>query len=255
MQRKHKDLGDDHRDCFEYLSSSWSSPALMNVRSDWKMKTSKNVFLIVFPKTSFCCPQNNLVLTRLVLLMVSSPRFSQQWCWKCCLWLFVIPAVEMKTVALAQRYSNQVVCKPCQKLQTGDTQARLGGFYKGNMSQGGQGGVFPLHVCWASFLHPCWETISFEKHFWKHSPLIFRPSTEMVSFRKLLSFAQVLFILWIVQENLGKRKGLFSWKVFFALLNHHAIVWTVIVQHRCCLASRLHSQHPQSYGSFLSISQ
>lgn len=118
---------------------------------------------------------------------------------------------------MPESYCNQFICKPSQKLQTGGTQPRLGGFYKGYISQEGQGNV-PSPVYWASLLgdHKLWET-------WLEALtsfiFLFQPNLQMVSSRKLLSFVPILSILRIFQGNLCKRKGIFSWKAFPAFLN------------------------------------
>lgn len=118
---------------------------------------------------------------------------------------------------MAQRYCSQVYCKPSQELQTGDIQLSLETFYKVTGLKEVRE-VFPSLISRACFLHPCWETISFEKHCWKHLPFIFAPSQGMISLRKLLLLCRFSFILWIFQQDLCKRKWLFSWKAFFALL-------------------------------------
>lgn len=129
MQHMHKDFGDGGRDGFECLSSSLTSPALMNGRISKKMRLKKNIiFLIDFPQTSFCRSQKGQVLSRLVSLLMGSPRFAQRWCWRCYSWY--LQYVQLKGVVMAQRYRNQVVFKPSQKLQTGDIQPRHGDFYK-----------------------------------------------------------------------------------------------------------------------------
>lgn len=98
--------------------------------------------------------------------------------------------------------------RPTQKPQIGAPQPRFGVFHK---------------VSWAflyvelPFCTPLGDPSTKSCH--KYSPL-FSPYLAMGSPRKLLSFLQLLFTLWIFQENLYKTRVHFNWNGLLAFLNH-----------------------------------
>lgn len=107
----------------------------------------------------------------------------------------------------------------------------------------------------AFFLHACWETISFEKHCWKHLPLIFAPSLGKISSRKLFLLCRFSLSYEYFSRICARERGFLAEKhsLLFWAAHRLPIVWAVIVPCRCCFGSRLHTQHPQSYRSLLSL--
>lgn len=63
-----------------------------------------------------------------------------------------------------------------------------------------------------------------------------------------------LYLMNISAESVQKERGFLAEKhsLLFWAAHRLPIVWAVIVQCHCCLGSRLHTQHPQSYRSLLS---
>lgn len=155
---------------------------------------------------------------------------------------------------MAQRYCSQAYCKPSQELQTGDIQLSLETFYMVTGLKEVRE-VFSSLISRACFLHPCWETISFEKHCWKHLPLIFAPSQGMISLRKLLLLCRFSLSYEYFSRICAKERGFLAEKHSLLFWSAHRLptVWAVIVQCRCCLGSGLHTQHPWSYRSLLSL--
>lgn len=120
------------------------------------------------------------------------------------------------------------------KLQIGDTQPSLEGFHKAS-----------LKLLFCTPVGDCRM-----KHCRKHSPL-FSPSLKMVSSRNLLSFLQLLFTLWIFQENLCKRKGLFSWNALLTLPNQAPS--SCCLHFNCSALLLLRGQIARSVSSALQI--
>lgn len=64
----------------------------------------------------------------------------------------------------------------------------------------------------AFFLHACWETISFEKHCWKHLPLIFAPSLGKISSRKLFLLCRFSLSYEYFSRICAKERGFLAEK-------------------------------------------
>lgn len=102
--------------------------------------------------------------------------------------VFAMPAVEMKGVVHVSEVPQSGCLQTQSEIANWGHPAQAFKFFIRITYLRKVREVFSSPISQASFLHPCWETISFEKHCWKHSPLIFSPSLETASSRKLLSF-------------------------------------------------------------------